>query len=106
MVASLTLDMGMFHVIYYSSCFPAGLLDATLEQLLVMVTGSSTIPPLGFDPQPRVVFRDEGVAEYERGFPYVSTCDNLLAIPAVRSYRPWKEAMLGCINGLQTFSNV
>ena len=54
-----------------------GEIDCTLEEDLVFFTGSSTIPPLGFKKQPKIVFLED----HSRVLPTASTCSLELRLP-------------------------
>uniref|UniRef100_A0A8C4RM74 HECT domain-containing protein n=1 Tax=Erpetoichthys calabaricus TaxID=27687 RepID=A0A8C4RM74_ERPCA len=48
----------------------------SLEDLLIFITGSDKIPPLGFCPTPCLEFLHDGSR-----FPLANTCDNVIRIP-------------------------
>ena len=63
--------------------------DYEVEDVLVFFTGSSSIPPLGFDTQPSLSFNHSGPLAT------ASTCDLRLNILAIHtSFEKFKEAML------------
>lgn len=74
--------------------------------LLRLVTGSDTIPPLGFAPTPNIAFsHEEDVEEHERRLARISTCDNRLTVPVIRRYRDFKEVLTNTIIMLQIFTD-
>ncbi|NXX91856.1 G2E3 ligase, partial [Centropus bengalensis] len=58
----------------------------TLEDILVFVTGSSSIPPVGFDPEPTIKF-------FDRSYPVGNRLFNCLELPITRTYEKFKNKM-------------
>ena len=56
----------------------------TLADILIFVTGSSDVPPMGFSPKPVIMF-SSGTA-----FPISSTCSNTLTLPLGLCYEQFK----------------
>jgi hypothetical protein len=74
----------------------------SLEDLLKFLTGSRSIPPLGFDPKPRLQFN---LAEdATKDFPVVSTCALTLDLPLVSDYSVFKTNFVNCIHHACFFS--
>lgn len=71
-----------------------------MEDVLVFFSGSSCIPPLGFDKQPTISFNHDGTLAT------ASTCDLQLRLPVVHdSYEKFKEAMLLSLKGHDGFGS-
>ncbi|XP_028657992.2 G2/M phase-specific E3 ubiquitin-protein ligase-like [Erpetoichthys calabaricus] len=60
----------------------------SLEDLLIFITGSDKIPPLGFCPTPCLEFLHDGSR-----FPLANTCDNVIRIPFKQSFSEFKSDM-------------
>lgn len=76
-------------------------MDCTTADVLVFCSGSSSIPPLGFDNTPTIAFNTDGGI-----LATASTCDVQLRIPVVHnSYDSFKEAMVLSIKGHDGFGN-
>ncbi len=72
--------------------------DCNVEDVLVFLSGSSQVPPLGFDKKPLVVFH------HDSPLATASTCDLQLRLPAEHvSYHTFKEAMLLSLKGHDGF---
>ena len=69
--------MTLFICINYYYINAGGEIDCTLEEGLVFFTGSSTIPPLDFKKQPKIVFLED----HSRVLPTASTCSLELRLP-------------------------
>ena len=71
------------------------------SDVLIFVTGASTIPPLGLLPTPAIVFSSHA------GLPTASTCSNELHIPySLIDYGRFSEAFDLAIRGCQGFGNI
>ena len=71
-------------------------INVSLGAILAFITGSTYIPPLGFHPQPSIVFKQR---ELNRKM-YVSTCTNTLFFPVSGSllqYSTFQEEFLFCM---------
>lgn len=70
-----------------------GHFSLALQDILIFVTGSSEIPPAGFQPDPSIEFTSERV------FPIASTCSNVLILPLGLSYDAFRYKMaFGIVN--------
>ncbi|NXY44373.1 G2E3 ligase, partial [Ceuthmochares aereus] len=58
----------------------------TLEDILIFVTGSSSIPPIGFDPEPTIKFLN-------RRYPVGNRLFNCLELPKSATYEQFKNKM-------------
>ena len=56
----------------------------SLKDILIFVTGSSEIPPMGFTPKPAIMFCTSTT------FPIASTCSNTLTLPLYLSYEQFQ----------------
>ena len=75
--------------------------DVTLEDILIFTTGASAIPPLGFDPSPKICF-----VEWEC-LPFASACANILNFPrTLVRYNHFKEKMSFALCGSHGFGCV
>ena len=74
--------------------------DGRLPQVLTMVTGFKTIPPLGFKPKPTLAFRhSEDVPEvFNQGIPFINTCAHVLHVPVVNNYEDFYTAMTNAMD--------
>ena len=71
------------------------------SDVLIFVTGASTVPPLGLSPTPAIVFTAHS------GLPTASTCSNELHIPyTLVDYSRFSEAFDLAIRGCQGFGNI
>ena len=69
-----------------------------MEDVLIFLSGSAVVPPLGFDKSPSIVFNHKGPLAT------ASTCDLQLRLPIIhRTYSDFKEAMLLSIKGHDGF---
>ena len=79
-----------------------------LFTLLVFVTGSATIPPLGFHPQPTITFgHRQDFAEPDDqsiDYPFANTCSNSLRLPVLSSSDDFCANMLAALRIATTFS--
>lgn len=77
-----------------------------LSDLLVFATGLGSIPPLGIEPVPTLVFRypDDMKSESTAGFPLANTCANILHIPVMQSYAEFAANMTAAITQVKTFT--
>lgn len=67
--------------------------NINLEDVLAFVTGATTIPPMGFDHQPRIWFKTREESGFD--FPSASTCANCLYLPIVHeTYPQFKQKVL------------
>ena len=60
-----------------------------LQTSLGFVTGLDTIPSLGFDPSPRLIFHHQNPVDEYDGLPYMpytNACANILTIPVLSDY--------------------
>ncbi len=65
-----------------------------LQRRLLMTTCLEIVPPLGFDPQPSVVFQHpEEVADLHKGLIFFRTCSNTILLPVVNEYETLLETM-------------
>ncbi|CAM4609845.1 unnamed protein product [Leuciscus chuanchicus] len=65
-----------------------------LETILAFATGASTVPPIGFSPQPSIEFLHlEHDAEINSKLPIANTCINCLKLPLHTTYRDFQENM-------------
>ncbi|XP_046581337.1 G2/M phase-specific E3 ubiquitin-protein ligase-like [Haliotis rubra] len=71
----------------------------TLKDLLVFVTGADGIPPLGFDPSPRLLFHSADIEspEDKKNFLFANTCANSLSLPMLVDYELFKKNMVAAI---------
>ena len=61
--------------------------QASLQDVLIFVTGAQVPPTLGFDTQPKISFVDEA-------FPSANTCATTLRLPTIyETYEEFKEKM-------------
>lgn len=58
----------------------------TLEDILLFVTGSSSIPPVGFDPEPTIKF-------VHISYPVGNRLLNCLELPITKTYENFKNKM-------------
>lgn len=93
--------------VYYNWCkFLEDAEDAcdfplTLGEILVFITGSSRVPPMGFSPTPKITFTSEHC------LPHSSTCTNRLTIPEyLENYDKFKDTFILSIQGCQGFGQV
>ena len=71
------------------------------SDVLIFVTGASTIPLLRLSPTPAIVFSSH------TGLPTASTCSNELHIPySLIDYARFREAFDLAIRGCQGFGNI
>ena len=78
-----------------------GLLNVSCGDVLAFTTGSSTIPPVGFQSRPTIVFT------FVEGLPTASTCSNVLRIPMhLEHYGDFKEAFDLALRGCQGFGTL
>ena len=78
-------------------------IGCTLEDVLVLFSGASCMPPLGFDSNPTLVFLHSKTA----ALPTASTCDLQLRLPATyNEYHKFKEAMVLGLKGHDGFGGV
>uniref|UniRef100_A0A8C4XDM9 HECT domain-containing protein n=2 Tax=Erpetoichthys calabaricus TaxID=27687 RepID=A0A8C4XDM9_ERPCA len=68
----------------FSVCVDA----VTLEEILIFATGSDSVPPLGFFPEPSLEF-----LHCKSKFPLANTCDCILRIPLTNNYTNFKNNM-------------
>lgn len=70
--------------------FIEGQTGCSVEDVLVFATGSESVPALGFEKMPSVVFSSTG------RFCTASTCDLVLRLPTTNgeNYDAFKEAMI------------
>ena len=62
--------------------------EASIEEVLVFVTGASRPPPLGFDEPANITFSDD------EPFPMANTCANTIRLPVCYSeYEEFKRNM-------------
>ena len=57
----------------------------TLADILNFMTGSTEIPPMGFQPEPSIIDNNTGTA-----LPIASTCSNCLTLPLSLSYATFR----------------
>ena len=63
--------------------------EASIEDVLVFVTGASRPPPLGFDEPAAITFSDD------EPFPMANTCSNTIRLPVCYSeYEEFKRKMI------------
>ena len=75
--------------------------DVSLKDALIFVTGASAIPPLGFEPSPKICFVDF------QCLPFASSCDNVIYFPlSLRNYDVFKEKTIFALCGSHGFGNV
>ena len=68
--------------------FADGNAASKIDDILIFATGALRVPPLGFLPQPSVVFSKE------TRFPTANTCANIISLPlGHESYETFKESM-------------
>ncbi|XP_069494602.1 G2/M phase-specific E3 ubiquitin-protein ligase [Ambystoma mexicanum] len=67
----------------------------TLEEILMFATGADAVPPIGFNPEPSIVFNSGDVAI---GRPYM----NSLELPTVSTYEEFKHSMGRAVRGAQS----
>ena len=73
----------------------------TLGDILVLITGSSRIPTMGFSPRPKIAFTSEHC------LPHSSTCTNRLTIPEyLENYDEFKDTFILSIQGCQGFGQI
>jgi len=71
-----------------------------LEDFLQFLSGSSNIPPGGFDIEPTVHFSDSST------FPFVSTCALTLTLPLKLQDEVFKQNMVEAVIGSPFFGKV
>ena len=93
--------------LYYNWCKfledaeDAGDFPLTLSEILVFITGSSRVPPMGFSPTPKIAFTSEHC------LPHSSTCANRLTIPEyLENYDEFKDTFILSIQGCQGFDQI
>ena len=77
----------------------------SLADVLQFITGSSSIPAVGFEPRPSVAF----IADNSGRKLYVSTCTNTLTLPIcdiLMEYESFKKEVTACIIMSPGFGNV
>ncbi|MGH0162566.1 UNVERIFIED_CONTAM: hypothetical protein FKN15_042949 [Acipenser sinensis] len=75
--------------------------ESSLECILAFATGSSTVPPVGFCPEPSLEFlHPQDVAAK---FPIANTCVNCLRLPLLDNYENFKTNMDFAICNTQGF---
>ena len=77
----------------------------SLKSVVAFVTGSTGIPPLGFSPQPKIVFDHQGT---DRKL-HVSTCSNTLYFTVnevILKYETFKEEFVFCMLNSPGFGSV
>ena len=93
------------HWIQFLNDVEAGLLSGTTEgnqfdislgDILFFATGSTQVPPMGFDIQPSIEFPFEQL-------PRASTCANVLELPLIDSYEDFKDTMCFAISNTVGF---
>ncbi|KAJ8280980.1 hypothetical protein GJAV_G00061740 [Gymnothorax javanicus] len=71
-----------------------GLCNVTLEDILILATGSDSVPALGFDSPPTLKFLHDSST-----FPEANTCSNIPKIPFKESYEHFiKDMVFGIKN--------
>ena len=79
-------------------------IDIKLEDILVFATGASEVPPMGFDEQPSVSFKNPD--EVGGALPSASTCSNTMYLPVHDTYGTFKDKFLFGITCAVGFGNV
>jgi len=78
-----------------------------LQQLLIFALAADAIPPLGFDPKPKLRFKhpEDTPNDPRNQFPYANTCTNELWIPVVHPYALFKGNMNSAMNSVTLFTD-
>ena len=72
--------------------------EASIEEVLVFVTGASRPPPLGFNEPPTITFADD------EPFPMSNTCSNNIRLPVCYSeFEEFKQKMDFAIKNSPSF---
>ena len=86
--------------VYYFLCYTEKICKISLESVLIFVTGLSSIPAVGFYPQPTVSFAHDLITasvgpDYVTKYPLASTCDNVIRLPTCHdSYEEFKTHVI------------
>ncbi|XDV26397.1 hypothetical protein PO909_030127 [Leuciscus waleckii] len=64
----------------------------TMEMVLELASGASTVPPLGFTQPPQIQFL-HGTSDYKLIYPEANTCLIILRLPLHNSYDDFKTSM-------------
>ena len=87
----------MYYLLISDSLVP----DVSLKDVLIFITGASAIPPLGFQPNPKMRF-----VNWEC-LPFASSCDNVINFPCtLRNYDTFKNKFIFALCGSHGFGNV
>ena len=90
------------YLLSHSLSLTEGTTSCSIEDVLVFITGSDRVPPLGFDVKVKVMFLHSG------RFCTSSTCDLQLRIPISHgeNYEAFEEAMIMSLKDNDGFGGV
>lgn len=75
--------------------------EISLKDILIFATGASAVPPLGFEPNPKIRF-----VAYEC-LPFTSSCDNSITFPlTLENYSKFKQKVVFGLCGSHGFGHV
>jgi hypothetical protein len=81
----------------------------TLSDVLVFISGMSSVPPLGFEQQPVLKFRHLGdlcaADMFTAEFPLANTCTLELHLPIHTSYEIFRDRMSAAMSMVKTFTS-
>lgn len=95
-------------ICYLSNSFHLFSEEDLIGNLLRFVTCMETIPPLGFDPEPKIFFGHADMLSPDDktvDFPYANTCANTIRLPVLDSYEKFKNNMMVAMEIVTTFTN-
>ena len=73
----------------------------TLECILAFATGACKVPPVGFSPDPKILFQQDSP------LPTANTCANILSLPLLcQKYDDFKQKMAMAITNAVGFGQV
>jgi HECT-domain (ubiquitin-transferase) len=81
-----------------------------LPCLLTYFTSMDQVPPLGFNPEPRLEFRDPvdiPIDDSTRNYPLANTCMNILTLlPVLKTYDEFYTNIVAVIQTVTTFTKM
>ena len=79
-----------------------------LNGLLIFATGLEDIPPLGFFPQPEIIFghlEDFNGKDITAAFPFANTCTHTLRLPVLDDYEIFKGNVISAVSNVTIFTD-
>ena len=91
----------MFEFIYFLFC-------RCQSGLLIFATGLADILPLGFFPQPEIIFghqADFSGKDMTAAFPFANTCTHTLRLPVLDDYEIFKTNFIAAVSNVTLFTD-